>query len=148
MLASLLLTISCIIHFWFSFLLLSTALPPCYDVTFPEPSVAQGARSKEKGAWELFNLSCQSHYETCINTMEYVWNHKLHNWIVHAVFQTARKKKTTKNENLSSYQVTLNKLNLISSAPSVTLSCLGVVFWCCWKTTDNLYNHLLGEILP
>lgn len=146
MLASLLLTISCIIHSCFSFLLLSTALPPCYDVTFPEPSVAQGARSKEKGAWESFNLSCQSRYETRINTMEYVWNHKLHNWIVHAVFKWLGKK--NKKENLSSYQVTLNKLNLICSAPSVTLSCLGVGFWCCWKTIDNLYNHLLGEILP
>ena len=49
-----------------------------------------------------------------MNTMEYVRNHTLHNWIVHAAF-----KRPGKNKNLSSYQVTLNKLNLISSAPSV-----------------------------
>lgn len=55
--------------------------------------------------------------------MEYVRDHKLHNWIVSAVFKWPEK-----NKNLSSYQVTLKKLNLFSSAPSVIVSCLGVGF--------------------
>lgn len=53
-------------------------------------------------------------------------------------FQMARKE--NKNKNLSSYQVTLNKLNLISSAPSVSvlLSCFLVLL----EITNIFYNYL------